>query len=104
MIWAHAGFEPPDRVLPMLRKYRNLWCDLAMRGQIASNGKVHPDWRAAFEEFPDRFLVGTDSFSVARWHGVEGDANSVRQWLQDLPPEIAERIAYKNATALFIKR
>jgi hypothetical protein len=60
VIWAHAGFEPPDRVLPMLRKHRNLWCDLAMRGRIAIDGKVHPDWQAAFEEFPDRFLVGTD--------------------------------------------
>lgn len=103
VIWAHPGFEPLDRVLAMLRKHTNLWIDLAMRRQIASNGEVHPDWRAAFEEFPDRFIVGTDSFSVARWHEVEGDANSVRQWLQNLPPEIAERIAYKNATGLFIK-
>jgi len=100
VIWAHAGFEPLDRVLAMLRKHTNLWCDLAMRGRIARGGKVHPDWRAAFEEFPDRFMVGTDSFSVGRWHEVEADIASVREWLKDLPADIAERIAYKNAEAL----
>lgn len=103
VIWAHAGFEPVERVLAMLRKHQNLWCDLAMRGQIARDGKVRPEWRAAFVEFPDRFMVGSDTFSVARWHEVEADADSVRSWLNDLPPEIAERIAHKNAETLFSK-
>ncbi|MCL4768728.1 MAG: amidohydrolase family protein [Hyphomicrobiaceae bacterium] len=101
VIWAHAGFEPVDRVLAMLRKHRNLWCDLAMRGRIARGGKVNPEWRAAFVEFPDRFMVGTDTFSAERWREVEADTGAVRKWLNDLPPEIAERIAHKNAEALF---
>lgn len=101
VIWAHAGNEPAHRVLALLRKYENLWCDLAMRDRIARNGELIPEWRAAFEEFPDRFMVGTDTLSVGRWYEVEAHAASVRSWLKALPLEVAERIAYKNAETLF---
>ncbi len=101
VIWAHAGNDPAHRVLAMLRKYKNLWCDLAMRDRIARSGELLPEWRAAILEFPDRFLVGSDTFSVGRWHEVAEHAASVRRWLKSLPAEVAERVAYKNAEVLF---
>jgi hypothetical protein len=52
-------------------------------------------------EFPGRFLVGTDSFTPERWHYVVEHANWSRQWLADLPADVAERIAWKNGDALF---
>ena len=63
VLWAHSGFERPDNVKAMLRKYPNLYCDLAFLTSHASNGKVNEGWREAFLEFPDRFMVGTDSFT-----------------------------------------
>ena len=101
ILWAHAGFDAPDKVREMLRRHRNLWCDLAYRSDHASGGKVDPAWRSVFLEFPDRFLVGTDTFTPERWHFVVEHANWTRDWLQDLPREVAERIAYKNGEALF---
>jgi hypothetical protein len=101
ILWAHSGFDSPDKVREMLRKHKNLWCDLAFRSDHVSNGRVDPAWRAAFTEFPDRFLVGTDTFTPERWHFVVEHANWSRQWLADLPPEVAERIAYRNGEALF---
>ncbi len=101
ILWAHSGFDAPEKVREMLRKYKNLWCDLAFRSDHASNGKVNEGWRAAFLEFPDRFMVGTDTFTPERWHFVVEHANWSRQWLADLPPAVAERIAYKNGEALF---
>jgi hypothetical protein len=101
ILWAHSGFDAPDKVREMLRQHKNLWCDLAFRSDHASNGKVDPAWRAAFMEFPDRFLVGTDTFTPERWHFIVEHANWSRQWLADLPPDVAERIAYKNGDALF---
>lgn len=101
ILWAHSGFDSPDKVREMLRKHKNLWCDLAFRSDHASNGKVDPAWRAAFMEFPDRFMVGTDTFTPERWHFVVEHANWSRQWLSDLPAPVAERIAYKNGEALF---
>jgi len=101
VLWAHSGFENPGRVREMLRKQRNLWCDLAFRSDHGSGGRVSPEWRAAFLEFPDRFMVGTDTFTPERWHYVIEHANWSRQWLADLPAEIAERIAWRNGESLF---
>ncbi len=101
ILWAHAGFERPEKVREMLRRYPRLWCDLAFRSEHASMGKVDEAWRAAFLEFPDRFMVGTDTFTPERWHYVVEHANWSRQWLADLPRDVAERIAWKNGQALF---
>jgi hypothetical protein len=101
ILWAHAGFDRPERVAEMLRKHRNLWCDLAFRTDHGSGGKVDPAWRAVFLEFPDRFMVGTDTFTPERWHYVGEHAEWSRQWLADLPREVAERIAWKNGEAVF---
>ena len=101
ILWAHSGFDRPEKVREMLRKHGNLWCDLAFRTDHARGGKVDPDWRAAFVEFPERFMVGTDSFTPERWHYIGEHASWSRQWLADLPPDIAERIAWKNGETLF---
>lgn len=101
ILWAHAGFDSPDKVREMLRKHKNLWCDLAFRSDHAQNGKVDQAWREAFLELPDRFMVGSDTFTPERWHFVVEHANWSRQWLSDLPTNVAERIAYKNGEALF---
>ncbi len=100
ILWAHAGFEPPSRVREMLRKHRNLWADLAFRTDHASGGKVTPEWRAVFLEFPDRFMVGTDTYVPDRWHHVPEHAAWSRGWLADLPADVAERIAWKNGETI----
>ncbi len=97
ILWAHSGFEPPSKVREMMRKHRSLWADLAFRSDQASGDKVTPEWRELFLEFPDRFMVGTDTFTPERWHYIPEHAKFSRAWLADLPREVAERIAHKNA-------
>ena len=101
VLWAHSGFERPENVRAMLRKHRNLWCDLAFLTSHASGGKVAPGWREAFLEFPDRFMVGTDSFTPERLHYIVEHARWSRQWLADLPRDVAEKIGYRNGERLF---
>jgi predicted TIM-barrel fold metal-dependent hydrolase len=101
ILWAHSGFERPEKVREMLRRHRNLWADLAFRSEHGSGGKVSPEWREAFLEFPDRFLVGTDTYVPERWHYVGEHAAWSRAWLADLPRDVAERIGWKNGEALF---
>ena len=101
ILWAHAGFEQPEVVAEMLRKHRNLWADLAFRTDHGSSGKVDDAWRGVFLRFPDRFMVGTDTFTPERWHYVPEHAEWSRAWLSGLPREVAERIAWKNGEAVF---
>ena len=101
ILWAHSGFDQPERLREMLKKHRNLWCDLAFRTDHGSGGRIGPEWRATFLEFPDRFMVGTDSFTPERWPYVIEHANWSRAWMKDLPADVAERIAYRNGEAVF---
>ncbi|MBP8308499.1 MAG: hypothetical protein KAY46_14605, partial [Burkholderiaceae bacterium] len=102
VLWAHAGFERPANVRALLRKHRNLRADLAFRSDHGGGGKVDPEWREAFQEFPDRFMVGTDTFTPERLHYIPDHANWSRAWLADLPADLAERIAWRNAQDLII--
>jgi len=101
VLWAHSGFERPEKVRETLRRHPRLWCDLAFRGDHATAGKVDAAWREAFTGFPDRFMIGTDTFTPERWHYIAGHASWSRAWLADLSAPLAERIAWRNAEALF---
>ena len=101
ILWAHAGFDSPANVRAMLKKHRNLWCDLAFRSDHAPSGQLDAEWHALMLEYPDRFMVGTDTFTPERWPFIVEHARWSRQWLAGLPPAVAERIAYKNGEALF---
>ncbi len=104
ILWAHAGFDAPDAVAAMLRRHRRLWVDLAFRSDHATRttlgSTVDAGWRALFTEFPDRVLLGTDTFTPERWFYVGEHARWSREWLATLPAGVAERIAWKNGEAL----
>jgi hypothetical protein len=101
VLWAHAGFAPPAEVREMLRRYRNLWCELSWRTDHAPGGKLNPEWRPLFLEMPDRFMVGTDTPTPERWHHIVEHARLARSWLSELPRAVAEKIAWRNGEALF---
>lgn len=103
ILWAHAGMsEPPDVVERMFARHANLWTDISYRGgDIAPGGKLSETWRALFLKHPDRVLIGTDTHATSRWESYGALVDEHRRWLAQLPPEVARKIAYKNAVALF---
>jgi predicted TIM-barrel fold metal-dependent hydrolase len=103
VIWAHAGMSSgPQAVGALLDRYPNLWVDLAIRnGDVAPGGTLDPGWRAVFLRHSDRFLAGTDTWVTSRWEALPGSVAEVRAYLKQLPPDVAEKIAYKNAERLF---
>ena len=100
VVWAHSGFDQADKVRAMLAKHKTLWADLAFRSDHAPSGRLNATWRQLFLDYPDRFMVGTDTFTPERWHYVVETATYSRKWLADLPPEVADNIAYRNAERL----
>ena len=105
VIWAHAGTFPyPDLVWDYLRRYPNLLIDVSMRDErIAPDGIVDDDWYELFVTYPNRFMIGVDTFSTARWHMFNSAVETIRNWLAQLPDEIALQIAYGNAAKLYKK-
>jgi hypothetical protein len=106
IIWAHTGFGlAGDRVSAMLGKYPKLWGELSYRSGITDgSGKLTPEWRALFERYPDRFLLGSDTWVPERWTSYGEIMAGYRGWLAQLPPTVARQIAHGNARALFAEK
>jgi hypothetical protein len=100
IIWAHAGYKKPPRVRELLRRHAHLWPEFSSRDELTVDGRLTPEWRETFLEFPERFMIGTDAHAPDRWSMIASNAAQVRDWLGELPQEIAERVAYKNGEAL----
>ena len=103
VLWAHSGFDNPDEIRSLLEKYPNLWSDLAFRDEHVLQDLVSPDWQELFNDFPDRFVLGTDTYTPERWYYVVENAEWSRGWLNTLPESLAENIAWRNAEVLLKK-
>ncbi len=102
IIWAHTGFfTEPAKVEAYLQRYPNLWCELSYRHGITEGGKLTAEWRRLFEKYPERFLVGSDTWASQRWDEYGNIMAAYREWLKQLPDEVAEKIAFRNAERLF---
>jgi predicted TIM-barrel fold metal-dependent hydrolase len=52
-------------------------------------------------QYPDRFLLGSDTWVNERWTSYGDIVSSYRSWLADLPPAVARQIAWDNAARMF---
>ena len=107
LIWAHTGIGGASvaRVRALLTKYPKLMGELSYRpGLTCSNDKqddqLCPEWRSLVLDFPDRFLIGSDTWINQRWVYYEDTMNSYRTWLGGLPNQVAQNIAWRNGAAL----
>jgi hypothetical protein len=102
ILWAHAGmFTQPETINKLLNRYRNLWVEISHRGDVAPRGKLDPAWRELMLRHPDRFLLGSGTYTSEYWYRFREYLSSYRTWLKDLPPDVAEKIAFRNGLALF---
>jgi len=109
VVLAHAGEGPPARVDGLLSRNSNLVVDLSgMHFQrkpalATETGPLDPTWKALIEKMPDRFLMGVDVWAPRLLEPAMLDRlfTWTRRILGQLRPDVAERVAYRNATALF---
>lgn len=126
VIWAHAGrnrnpvtwgkFTKPDAVREFLNKYPNLYFDFlaskpgskyqtgyveGIMYDVTSSGvSLNPEWKKVIEEFPDRFVLGSD-INTGRFDEYDRVMGTYRNIiLQGVRKDVAEKIAYKNAWKL----
>ena len=105
VIWAHTGFTTPiARVDELLRKYPALRGELSYRMDVADEGRLSSGWKALFVSHPTRFVVGSDTWVNQRWETYPSIVAGYRAWLGELPRDVAERIAWKNASELLSTR
>lgn len=122
IVWAHLGshpmgFLPPKLALELLGRHPNLFFSIRpspgnKNDYILINGSVDKKWIAVLQEFPDRFVIGTDSFIISpnftgndalRTLGMIGNKTraSVSDLLYGLPDDLAIKIGYENAIRIY---
>ena len=104
LIWAHTGIggAPVARVDQLMARYPLLMGELSYRpGLTCEGGKLCPEWRQLLLKYPNRFLVGSDTWVNQRWQYYDDLMKGYRTWLGDLPADVARRIAWDNGANLF---
>ncbi len=102
VIWAHTGMgTAPQRVDELLARHAGLHGELSFRSGIEDGDGVSEPWRALFTKYPDRFLLGSDTWVPGRWPQVPELMLGYRLWLRHLPLDVARKIAWGNGARLF---
>ena len=103
VIWAHTGMGTAEaRVDELFTRYATLYGELSYRSGIVAGDHLSPAWRQLFTKYPQRFLVGSDTWVPQRWPEVPDIMDGYRAWLSQLPADVAENIAWRNGARLFL--
>jgi hypothetical protein len=101
VLWAHAGMSAgPAEVGRLVDAWPNLRVELALRSDVAPGGHLDPAWRDLFVRYPERFMMGTDTWIPSRFAEYVDVQSNARTWLRQLPPDVASRLASENAELL----
>jgi len=111
IIWAHAGadgtgFRTPDLCRRLLSLHPNLYMEIKTdplahgKNYPLADGKLKPEWLKLFEEFPERFIIGSDQ------HYPE-PKNQPQRWQEvvmlfnQLPPDLRRKIGTENVAQIY---
>ena len=124
IVWAHGGSDPlgmqtPSLVGRLMDKHSNLSMSLRVipdvgraRNKVLVAGAVDPAWLELFKRHPDRFMLGTDTFSIAPGNRSAGPGAMFSQrnlpklaahnrLLAALPPDLAKKIGDENPRRIY---
>ncbi len=123
IVWAHAGSDPvgyftPTLVRELLGRHSNLALSIRPTGPYPrvmvhpATGAINAEWIAVLSAFPDRFVIGSDSFVVSTRFTGAGAASTfaagsqtqrlaIRRLLSHLTADLARRIGYENAERIY---
>ena len=119
VIWVHLGWDNTGkRTIALTRRLLAENPNLYMSIRIASDmqrrkvakptfpldkdGRLKQEWLVLFQEFPDRFLIGSDEIiKPANNHPSAGSIRSTVGMLEQLPWKLKSQIGYENAYRLY---
>jgi hypothetical protein len=111
IIWAHAGtdltgYRTPDLCRHLLQTHPNLYMEIKADPQNVgknyplADGKIKPDWLQLFEDFPDRFIIGSDQH-YPEPKGAEQRWQTVVLLFNQLPADVRRKIGTENVLHVF---
>lgn len=103
LIWAHCGMDHPvDDVRQLLELNPSLNCELSFRhNMMDEEDKLLNEWKTLLEQYPERFILGMDTYIPKRWASLPEHAQYAQHWLSQLNSTSAKLIAKGNIDRLF---
>jgi len=119
IIWVHLGWDNTGkRTIALTRRLLAENQNLYMSIRIASgmrerkvvsptfpldkDGRLKEEWLKLFQEFPDRFFIGSDEIiKKANNHPSAGSIRSTVGMVDQLPGKLKSQIGYENACRLY---
>jgi Amidohydrolase len=112
IIWAHAGISRriilpthTDILRRLLGEYPNLTLDLSwviFEQELAPGGVLERKWVSLIEDFPDRFVIGSDT--VGFFDTYKQTVQRYYLLFDALKPDTARKVARGNFMGLLSKR
>lgn len=115
IIWVHAGSDNTGHwtvslMRRLLEAHPNLYMSVKVdqisfprNRPVNENGQIRPEWVELIRSFPDRFFIGSDQM-----YGIPGltpirppFSEGPRAFLDQLPPDLARKVAYENAVRIY---
>ena len=113
IVWAHAGsdntgYRTPDLCRRLLQAHANLYMQIKVDPVSpgknypldAASGRIEPEWLQLFQEFPDRFVIGTDQHYPMPAAGPQRWQAAVLL-LNQLPGDLRRKIGTENAVRIY---
>lgn len=106
IVWVHAGWDNTgQRAVELMRRlladHPNLYMSFKFHEIEINNpfdeDQLRPEWLDLVRSFPDRFTIGTD----AKYDKKVKDLPLYRRLLDQLPPDLAQKVAYLNAVRIY---
>jgi len=120
IVWVHLGSDFTGHWTAtfsraLLEKHPNLYMSIRISppgvpetSPFTASRDLKPEWLELFRAFPDRFVLGSDSFYPSPRIQVAGRRPPIammlmplRVLLNRLPADLAHKVGYENATRLY---
>jgi hypothetical protein len=112
IIWSHLGWDntgdrTPSLTRRLLEAHSNLFLSIkSAKGTIKKTKlerqkALKPDWKALIEDFPDRFMIGSDLKYRGGGRTQGGRMKVYKKILKQLSPGARKSVASENARRIF---
>jgi predicted TIM-barrel fold metal-dependent hydrolase len=114
LVWAHGGWDntgdrTPQLMRRLLAAHPNLYSELKIDPlnpglnsplEGGATGKLKPDWLTLFQEFPDRFVVGSDQHYPMPENQPQRWQAAITMFNQ-LPADLRRQIGVDNVARIY---
>ena len=115
IIWDHAGWDntgyrTPELCRRLLQAHANLYMELKLDPQDVemnpplvngASGPIKPEWLKLFQDFPDRFIIGSDQhYPMPNQPGIQRWQEVVLLFNQ-LPADLRSKFGTGNAARIY---